>query len=107
LIGGYDPRPDEVQYGEELILRLRELVANNDLAARGYEVFRNCSSHGLVDIIGRKDGLISLFDVKARDPKLGFQRYRNGAQSLSAEQLAEGVQLLLVDGRDGACIITA
>jgi|SRR5579872_4972702 len=30
LIRGYDPRPDAVQYGEELIPRLRELVAGWD-----------------------------------------------------------------------------
>ncbi|MGE5272090.1 MAG: LLM class flavin-dependent oxidoreductase [Thiohalocapsa sp.] len=34
LIRGYDPRPDAVQYGEELIPRLRRLVAEYD-AARG------------------------------------------------------------------------
>ena len=34
LIRGYDPRPDAVQYGEELIPRLRELVADYD-ATRG------------------------------------------------------------------------
>jgi alkanesulfonate monooxygenase len=30
LIRGYDPRPDAVQYGEELIPRVRELVAAHD-----------------------------------------------------------------------------
>jgi alkanesulfonate monooxygenase len=30
LIRGYDPRPDALQYGEELIPRLRELVAAHD-----------------------------------------------------------------------------
>jgi len=30
LIRGYDPRPDAVQYGEELIPRLRALVAGHD-----------------------------------------------------------------------------
>ena len=34
LIRGYNPRPDAVQYGEELIPRLRELIAEYD-AARG------------------------------------------------------------------------
>jgi alkanesulfonate monooxygenase len=34
LIRGYDPRPDAIQYGEELIPRLRELVAEDD-AVRG------------------------------------------------------------------------
>ena len=32
LIRGYDPRPDAVQYGEELIPRLRQLVAEHDAA---------------------------------------------------------------------------
>jgi alkanesulfonate monooxygenase len=35
LIRGYDPRPDAVQYGEELIPRLRELVADFDAGAVG------------------------------------------------------------------------
>ena len=30
LIRGYDPRPDAVRYGEELIPRVRELVADHD-----------------------------------------------------------------------------
>jgi alkanesulfonate monooxygenase len=30
LIRGYDPRPDAVQYGQELIPRLRELVSEWD-----------------------------------------------------------------------------
>lgn len=34
LIRGYDPRPDAVRYGEELIPRLRELVAAHDAAQR-------------------------------------------------------------------------
>jgi alkanesulfonate monooxygenase len=33
LIRGYDPRPDAVQYGKELIPRLRELVAAYDAAS--------------------------------------------------------------------------
>jgi alkanesulfonate monooxygenase len=35
LIRGYDPRPDAIRYGEELIPRLRELAAEHDAAARG------------------------------------------------------------------------
>jgi len=38
LIRGYDLRPDAIQYGEELIPRVRELVADHDAArcaARG------------------------------------------------------------------------
>jgi alkanesulfonate monooxygenase len=33
LIRGYDPRPDAVHYGEELIPRIRELVADFDAAS--------------------------------------------------------------------------
>src|ERR1700720_2932293 len=33
LIRGYDPRPDADQYGEELIPRVRELVAEHDTAS--------------------------------------------------------------------------
>jgi alkanesulfonate monooxygenase len=33
LIRGYDPRPDAVEYGEELIPRLREVVADYDAAS--------------------------------------------------------------------------
>ncbi|MGA7863131.1 MAG: LLM class flavin-dependent oxidoreductase [Stellaceae bacterium] len=32
LIRGYDPRPDAIQYGEELIPRARQLVAAHDIA---------------------------------------------------------------------------
>jgi hypothetical protein len=32
LIRGYDPRPDAIQYGEVLILCIRELVATHDAA---------------------------------------------------------------------------
>jgi alkanesulfonate monooxygenase len=34
LIRGYDPLPDTIQYGEELIPRVRELVADYDAASR-------------------------------------------------------------------------
>jgi alkanesulfonate monooxygenase len=34
LIRGYDPRPDAIRYGEELIPRIRELVADYDVANR-------------------------------------------------------------------------
>jgi alkanesulfonate monooxygenase len=34
LIRGYDPRPDAIQYGGELIPRVRELVSDHDAANR-------------------------------------------------------------------------
>ena len=38
LIRGYDPQPDAVQYGEELIPRVRGLVADHDAASRAASV---------------------------------------------------------------------
>jgi alkanesulfonate monooxygenase len=38
LIRGYDPRPDAVQYGEELIPRIRALVAAHEAASRAASV---------------------------------------------------------------------
>ena len=38
LIRGYDPRPDAIEYGEELIPRLRDLVAEYDAASRAASV---------------------------------------------------------------------
>jgi alkanesulfonate monooxygenase len=38
LIRGYDPRPDAVQYGEELIPRLRALVTDYDAEGRGRDI---------------------------------------------------------------------
>jgi hypothetical protein len=40
LIRGYDPRPDAIQYGEELIPRVRELVANYEAASVTIRVSR-------------------------------------------------------------------
>ena len=35
LIRGYDPWPDAIRYGEELIPRVRALVADHDATTRG------------------------------------------------------------------------
>ena len=48
---------------------LAELNASAWLLAQGYEVFRNVSPHGLVDLIGIKDGQTYLFDVKTGRPR--------------------------------------
>ena len=89
-----------------------QLTATLWLLEQGYDVFENCSDHGLADLVGWKDGLFSLFDVKTRDAKLPPRRYdaqangcASGAHSLSAEQVAQGVKLLLVG--IGVCTICA
>jgi Holliday junction resolvase-like predicted endonuclease len=50
-----------------------ELLACAWLLAEGYEVFRNVSSHGHVDIIALKDGKTFYFDVKTL--KVGGKSY--------------------------------
>ncbi len=46
LIRGYDPRPDAIQYGEELIPRLRKLVAEYDAAVASLTPPRRASDLG-------------------------------------------------------------
>jgi xanthine/CO dehydrogenase XdhC/CoxF family maturation factor len=65
-----------------------ELVAAAWLRDHGYEVFRNMSAFGPIDIVGIKNGVIELFDVKTG----------SGGQTLSAEAQDLGVKVLIVDG---------
>jgi hypothetical protein len=70
-----------------------ELVACNWLLGEGYEVFRNVSPHGLVDVIAVRGTETLLLDVKSgTNPRL------------SQEQLAIGVRLLYVH-KDDSCEI--
>jgi len=66
---------------------------------QGYEVFRNCGSTGLIDMIAMKDGEIKLIDVKTIDeprhtinPQTG--KLRSGGGRLSKEQKELGVCIL-------------
>jgi hypothetical protein len=72
-----------------------ELTACAWLLRQGYEVFRNVSQHGLIDIIAIKDGKTLLLDVKS-GPSLA-------SVSVSPEQAASGVGILFVDNEQ--CII--
>lgn len=77
-----------------------ELVATCWLLQHGYEVFRNVSPHGYVDIIGMKEGKLTLFDVKKASI------LSNGEPTelkLRAEQIALGVKLLMVFGEGYEC----
>jgi Holliday junction resolvase len=71
-----------------------ELTACSYLLSEGYEVFRNVSMCGVIDIVGIKGETVRRFDVK----------YIGGGSSvqLSAEQVQAGVELLCV-GADGQC----
>lgn len=78
-----------------------ELLAAAWLISQGYEVFRNVSPAGPVDIVGMKDGCISLFDVKSATLR------SDGAiqlLKLSQEQKKLGVKIIGVF-EDGSCVI--
>ena len=80
-----------------------ELIACAWLLGEGYEVFRNISQHGDVDLIGMRDSQITFFDVKAAlyrtDGKPSPHNNR-----LSEAQILAGVKCLNVYP-DGACAI--
>lgn len=80
-----------------------ELVATVWLLERGYEVFRNVSQHGIIDLIARdpETGEIRLFDVKtvARYVKQDGSVSRKTAP-LSEDQLKCDVRLIAVDGNE-------
>jgi Holliday junction resolvase len=72
-----------------------ELIACAWLLAEGYEVFRNVSPHGHIDIIALKDGKTFYFDVKT---------LQKGARHLPSQQIAQGVLPLTVTAT-GQCSI--
>lgn len=78
-----------------------ELIAAAWLMKQGYEVFRNLSPVGPVDLVGIKDGQTEYFDVKVS--------YRNGDDQnihakLNDKQKALGVKCICVF-EDGTCEI--
>jgi hypothetical protein len=73
-----------------------ELLACVWLLEQGYEVFRNVSACGPMDLIAIKDGVTLFLDVKTRDEY-------PGATSISQDQAARGVGLLIVT--NGQCRI--
>src|ERR1700722_6160557 len=76
-----------------------EMVATVWLMGRGYQVFRNVSPHGPIDLIGMKDGKFEYFDVK-----MSYIRPGGGAVKIKVNsvQAALGVKILHVM-RDGSC----
>ena len=71
---------------------LSELRACAWLLDQGYEVFRNVSDHGLVDIVALKNGKTFYFDVKGSP--------NGGEKSLSSEQEYAGILPLYVNASD-------
>jgi Holliday junction resolvase-like predicted endonuclease len=78
-----------------------ELLATVWLLRQGYEVFRNVSAHGPIDLIAMKAGTIFFFDAKKvdyrADGSMGFAR-------ITKEQAALGVKIIRVFA-DGNCAI--
>jgi predicted nucleic acid-binding Zn ribbon protein len=68
-----------------------ELAASVWLLDQGYEVFRNISFHGPVDLVAVKSGETLLLDVKCKYPKI----YRSLA---TQEQIDLGVKFLMPVG---------
>lgn len=73
-----------------------EMIASAWLLKEGYEVFRNISQHGSVDVLAIKNNEIFKFDVKSSNG--------NKNSKLSSAQIKENVKLLKVYD-DGSCII--
>src|SRR5262245_4735089 len=70
-----------------------ELIACEWLLSQGYEVFRNVSATGPIDVVAIKGSEVLLLDVKS------------SGSALSAEQRALGVKALRVNRLTGACTI--
>ncbi len=80
-----------------------ELLASAWLLEKGFEVFRNASDRGPVDLIALKDGAVTFIDVKTAQITIDkFDVLRVHAPRLSKEQEKLGVRALLVTP-DGVC----
>ncbi len=75
-----------------------ELIASAWLISQGYEVFRNVSPFGPIDIIGIKNEVISFFDIKTYNPAL------RARHTITAEQQKHNVKIITVD-KSGCCVI--
>ena len=64
---------------------INELVACTWLLKQGYQVFRNVTPDGRIDIISEKDGVLTKIDVKTQINKYGKQ------------QLEDGISIILID----------
>lgn len=82
-----------------------ELIATVWLLQQGYEVFRNVSQHGDVDIIATKDSETLYIDVKASVYNVKGQMATSGIR-LTQRQIDLGVRRLNVYW-DGKCTLVA
>jgi Holliday junction resolvase-like predicted endonuclease len=75
---------------------MSELTACSYLLNSGYEVFRNVSPFGPIDIIAIKDGKEFKLDVKTLHPS-----YKEVGNRLTKEQIEQGVLPLFVNEAGG------
>lgn len=76
-----------------------ELIACAWLLKNGYEVFRNVSPHGLIDILAIKEGSLTKIDVKSSYVEENTGKIR--MQYASNEQAEIGVRVLgVIAGTD-------
>ena len=80
-----------------------ELLACAWLLERGFEVFRNTSDRGLVDLIALKDKAVTFIDVKTAQTTINkFKHFAVSGPKLSEQQKKLGVRALFVT-LDGLC----
>lgn len=80
-----------------------ELLACAWLVARGCEVFRNLSPHGIVDIVVLWRGRLIAFDAKTTAEYMTKDGLQVAFPRATEEQAANGVQIIYVR-RDGSIV---
>jgi Holliday junction resolvase-like predicted endonuclease len=85
---------------------LAEMLAASWLLGHGYDVFRNVSSHGLVDLVAiePQSGVVTLVEVRSLcEAQMADGTIRQYARAMSEEQKQRGIRLLAVDLANGRC----
>jgi hypothetical protein len=88
-----------------------EMIAASWLVERGYEVFRNVSPHGPIDIVAIKGQVTEYIDVKLVSPEMLISDAKLGEgrvtkPRLKPPQVAAGIRPLFVSP-DGFCSFSA
>tara|TARA_X000001388_G_scaffold75680_1_gene71058 strand:+ start:1320 stop:1631 length:312 start_codon:yes stop_codon:yes gene_type:complete len=73
-----------------------EIEASAWLMSNGYEVYRNCSQFGEVDLITRKNGEVMLIDVKT-DCKSKNAKSKSYKHCRTKSQAEQGIEVLRVN----------
>jgi hypothetical protein len=82
-----------------------ELLACAFLLEKGYDVFRNVSPQGVIDVVAIKDNKISKFDVKTAMLRK-ISGWSDPRSSKTHEQILQNIEILTVTP-DGSCYFEA